>query len=262
MAAMIDDLWVQRRINDVKIAFIFLTRLPFRVQAPIARGDLSQALWVAPLAGIAVGLVGAAAYALAHRLGIPPLPAALLAVAATALVTGALHEDGLADVADGFGGGGTRERKLDIMRDSRIGTYGVCALIFSFVLRVAALASLEEPSLVAAALIAAHAAGRSPLAAFMLLVPPARSDGLSADAGQPPPVSAAVALVLGLVALLLALGFGGCVTAAVFLAGTFGLLAWLSRQQIGGQTGDVLGALEQIGEIVVLLIAAALFAPG
>jgi adenosylcobinamide-GDP ribazoletransferase len=262
MAAMIDDLWVQRRINDLKIGFIFLTRLPFTVQAPVAKGDLSQALWVAPLVGVAVGLAGAAVYALAHRLGVPPLPAALLALAATALVTGSLHEDGLADVADGFGGGGTRERKLDIMRDSRIGTYGVCALIVSFMLRVAALASLEEPALIAAALVAAHAAGRAPLAAFMLVVPPARSDGLSADAGQPPPVSAAVALLLGLVALLFTLGFGGCVTAVVFLAAAFGLLAWLSRQQIGGQTGDVLGALEQIGEVVVLLVAAALLARG
>src|SRR4029077_501094 len=111
-----------------------------------------------------VGLVGAAAYWLAHAAGLPSLSAAALALAATLLVTGALHEDGLADVADGFGGGATRERKLEIMDDSRIGTFGVCALILSFMLRVAALTNLGDPGLVAAVLVAAHAAGRAPIA--------------------------------------------------------------------------------------------------
>ena len=115
---------------------------------------------------------------------LPPLPAAALAVAATVAVTGALHEDGLADVADGFGGGATRERKLEIMRDSRIGTYGVCALILSFILRISALTNLGDPALVTAVLVAAHAAARAPIPAFMRLVPAARTDGLSADAGR------------------------------------------------------------------------------
>jgi adenosylcobinamide-GDP ribazoletransferase len=152
---MTDDLWVQRRINDLKIGFIFLTRLPLTHQTPIANGELSQALWTAPVVGIAVGLVGAGVYALAQALHLPPLPAAVLAVAATLVVTGGLHEDGLADVADGFGGGATRERKLEIMHDSRIGTFGVCALIISFMLRVAALTNLGDPGLVAAVLVAA-----------------------------------------------------------------------------------------------------------
>lgn len=258
---MIDDLWVQRRISDLKIGFIFLTRLPLKVQTPVAKGDLAQALWVAPLAGAVVGLAGAAVYALAYWLGLAALPAALLAAGATVLITGALHEDGLADVADGFGGGATRERKLDIMRDSRIGTYGVCALIVSFMLRVAALASLEEPALAAGVLVAAHAAARSPISAFMLLVPAARSDGLSADAGRPSPASAVVALLLGFVPLFYALGFRGAVMTVVVLAAAFGLLSWLCQRQIGGQTGDVLGALEQMSEIIVLLAATAMLAP-
>ncbi len=132
---MTDDLWVQRRVNDLKIGFIFLTRLPLPHQQPIAKGDLSQALWTAPIVGAGLGLLGAGVYGLAQSLHLPPLPAAALAVAATVVVTGGLHEDGLADVADGFGGGATRERKLEIMHDSRIGTYGVCALILSFLLR-------------------------------------------------------------------------------------------------------------------------------
>ncbi|WP_338320010.1 adenosylcobinamide-GDP ribazoletransferase, partial [Bradyrhizobium ottawaense] len=121
---------------------------------------------------------------------------------------GALHEDGLADTADGLGGGRTRERKLEIMRDSRIGTYGVCALILSFGLRWSALAAIADPLLVAFALCAAHAAARAGVPAFMSLVPPARPDGLSASAGSPPGRSVAIAFALGTLALALALGPG------------------------------------------------------
>ncbi len=254
---MTDDLWVQRRVNELKIGFIFLTRLPLAHQTLFAKGDLSQALWTAPIVGVAVGLLGASVYWLAQVLHLPPLLAATLAVAATLIVTGALHEDGLADVADGFGGGATRERKLEIMHDSRIGTFGVCALVLSFILRVSALTNLGDPSLVTIVLVAAHAAGRAPIAAFMRLVPAARTDGMSADAGRPPQGSAVVALLLGLVPLMMALGFAVGVVAVVLLAAGFGLLAWLCKRQIGGQTGDVLGVLEQVGEIVVLLVAAA-----
>jgi adenosylcobinamide-GDP ribazoletransferase len=254
---MTDDLWVQRRVNDLKIGFIFLTRLPLAHQTPIAKGELSQALWTAPIVGVAIGLLGAGVYWLAQALHLPPWPAAALAVAATLIATGALHEDGLADVADGFGGGATRERKLEIMHDSRIGTFGVCALILSFMLRVGALTNLGDPGLVTAVLVAAHAAGRAPLAAFMRMVPAARPDGMSADAGRPPQASAIASIMLGLVPLVMAFGFAASVVAVVLLAVGFGFIVWLCRRQIGGQTGDVLGALEQIGEILVLLVAAA-----
>jgi adenosylcobinamide-GDP ribazoletransferase len=255
--AMTDDLWVQRRINDLKIGFIFLTRLPLAQQSPIAKGELSQALWTAPVVGAAVGLLGAGVYGLAQALHLPPLPAAVLAVATTLIATGGLHEDGLADVSDGFGGGATRERKLEIMHDSRIGTFGVCALILSFMLRVSALTNLGDTGLVTIVLIAAHAAGRAPIAAFMRLVPAARADGMSADAGRPSQGSAMVAVLLGLVPLMIGLGFSTGIVAVVLLAVGFGFMAWLCQSQIGGQTGDVLGALEQTGEIVVLLVAAA-----
>jgi adenosylcobinamide-GDP ribazoletransferase len=203
-----------------------------------------------------VGLAGAFAYKVASRLGLPPNLAALLALAATALVTGALHEDGLADTADGLGGGRTRERKLEIMRDSRIGTYGVCALVLSFGLRWSALATIADPSLVAFALLSTHAAARAGVPAFMLLVPPARPDGLSASAGSPPGRSAAIAFALGTLALALALGPGKALIGLILLTLAGLLLARLAIRQIGGQTGDVLGAFEQIGEILILLVAA------
>ena len=103
---MIDDLWLRRRLIELKIGFIFLTRLPLTYNEPMAKGELARALWSAPVVGVAVALAGALVYAVATALHVPPLPAAALAVAATLVLTGGLHEDGLADVADGFGGGG------------------------------------------------------------------------------------------------------------------------------------------------------------
>jgi adenosylcobinamide-GDP ribazoletransferase len=254
---MINDLWLQRRLIELKIGFIFLTRLPLTHNEPMAKGELARALWTAPVVGVAVALAGAAVYAVATALHVPQLSAAALAVAATLLLTGGLHEDGLADVADGFGGGGTRERKLEIMRDSRIGTYGVCALILSFILRIGALAHLGDPALVALGLIAAHVGGRAAIPAFMQFVPPARADGLSAEAGTPPGEVSLAAALIGAVVLIACLGFSKGLVAIVLLVGAFAFLSWLSRRQIDGQTGDVLGALEQAGEVIVLLVASA-----
>lgn len=253
---MIDDLWVQRRFSELKVAFIFLTRLPVGHRIAIAKGELALALWSGPIVGAVVGLIGGLVYTLGALLHLPPLPAAALAVAATILVTGAIHEDGLADIADGFGGGTSREGKLEIMRDSRIGTYGVCALALSLILRVAALTNLGEPAPVLFALIAAHAAGRGGMPALMWLVPPARPDGLSADAGEPPRDVALAAALLGALALLIGLGAAGLIALVLVAVGT-SFIGWLSMRQIGGQTGDVVGAAEQVGEIAVLLVAAA-----
>src|SRR5436190_17470483 len=168
---MIDQLRPQQRLTELKLGFMFLTRLPLAHGAPVAKGELAQALWTAPLVGIVVGLAGAITFSVVLAWHVPLLLAAVLTLAVTTVLTGALHEDGLADVADGFGGGATRERKLEIMRDSRIGTYGVCALILSFVLRVGALTYFSGSALVAAVLVAAHAAGRATIPPFMRLIP-------------------------------------------------------------------------------------------
>jgi adenosylcobinamide-GDP ribazoletransferase len=250
-----DEAWLKLRAEELKAAILFLTRLRYGPAEPLDGAAIGHAAWAFPIAGIIVAAIGALVYGLAHRLGLPPLPCAALSVAATLLVTGALHEDGLADTIDGFGGGRSREQKLDIMRDSRTGAFGVCALVLAIVLRVSALASLATPALVVPALFAAHGAARALLPVFMFFVPPARTSGLAAAAGQPPRQSAAVAAVLGIVILGLCLGFGLGLTAFIALAVVAALLAWLSLTQIDGQTGDVLGAVEQVGEIVVLLVA-------
>lgn len=241
--------------DDLKAAVGFLTRLPVGRTAPRAEADLARAAWSFPLVGLLVGLIGAIVYRLTHGLGLPAWPTAALAVAATLAVTGCLHEDGLADTADGFGGGATRERKLEIMRDSRIGSFGVCALTLSLLLRVGALASLATPTAVVMALFAAHAAARATLPAFMYLVPPARADGMAHAAGRPTREAALIAGVLGFLILALFLGPLPAIAALILLLIVMVLLAWLSLTQIDGQTGDVLGALEQVGEIVVLLVA-------
>jgi adenosylcobinamide-GDP ribazoletransferase len=249
--------WLEDRAQEFKASLAFCTRLPVgRAASPTAKA-LANAAWAFPVTGVVVGLIGALIYVLAHRLGLPAWPAAALSVAATLVVTGALHEDGLADTADGFGGGDTRQSKLDIMRDSRTGAYGVCALVLSLLLRIGALASFADAYAVVWALIASHCAARAAMVILMWLLPPARSDGLSYEAGSPAGESIAAAAAIAFVVLLFCLHPMRGVIAALALIAAVALMAWLSMRQIDGQTGDVLGAAEQVGEVVVLLVAVA-----
>ncbi|MGH6905574.1 MAG: adenosylcobinamide-GDP ribazoletransferase, partial [Geminicoccaceae bacterium] len=133
-------------LRDCKVALAFLTRLPVREEPPWPAADLAASAPMFPVVGALIGLAGAIAYALATWLGLPPWPAAVGALATTIWLTGALHEDGFADVADGFGGGGTREAKLAIMRDPRIGSYGALALVLAVLARAGAVAGLGEPA--------------------------------------------------------------------------------------------------------------------
>jgi adenosylcobinamide-GDP ribazoletransferase len=247
--------WLRQRAEELMASVSFLTRLPFAGATPVVGGTVAKAAWAFPIAGLVVGVIGAIVYALAHRLGLPAWPSAVLTVAATLAATGCLHEDGLADTADGFGGGKTRDQKLDIMRDSRIGTYGVCALAMAFLLRAGALASLTDPHLAVWALIASHGAARATMPALMYLLPPARRDGLSFNAGYPPGEGVVAAAVLGILILGFCLHPERGAVAVILLGGVAALTAWLSMRQIEGQTGDVLGTCEQVSEIVVLLVA-------
>jgi adenosylcobinamide-GDP ribazoletransferase len=255
-AWLLTETWLRGAARDLKIGLMFSTRFPISHSSPIGGADIARASWTLPLIGMLIGLLGASVYWIAFHFDLPPLLGATLAIAATLAATGCLHEDGLADTFDGLGGG-SRERKLEIMRDSRIGTYGACALTLSLLLRVGALASLVAPGQVALALIAANAGARAMLPPFLRLVPPARPDGLSADAGRPSPASVMAAALLGFVALLWGLGAARSVVALSLLVAVFGVTRRLCLRQIGGQTGDTAGALEQIGEIAILLTAVA-----
>jgi adenosylcobinamide-GDP ribazoletransferase len=246
------------------LATAVLTRLPVAPRGAntveggaAAEGSVAVASWAFPAVGAGVGMIAALVMFLASAFGLGQAPAALLALVAAGLVTGALHEDGLADTADGFGGGRTAEEKLAIMRDSRQGTYGIIALILSIGLRAVALAAIPGPIEGGLALIAAHAASRAFLAPAMWWLTPAREDGLGATAGTPGRITALIALAIG---GFIALGMLGPVRGAVALVVSgmaVAATATLARRQIGGYTGDVLGAFQQIGEIVMLLVAAA-----
>ena len=251
----IDDL--ARWWDEFRLAAGFLTRLPLASGGTEAPRPLAEASWAFPLVGLVVGLIGGFTYSLAAWLGVPALAAALLAVAATALATGALHEDGLADVADGFGGGADRAAKLAIMRDSRSGAFGVLALVLSVGLRAAALASLGDGGGVTAALVAAHALSRGLLPLVLRALEPARGDGLGASAGRPEAANAWAAAALGALIALFALDWWRGIVAIALAALAAGFIGHVARRQIGGYTGDVLGAIEQGGEIIVMLAAAA-----
>jgi adenosylcobinamide-GDP ribazoletransferase len=127
----------------------------------------------------------------------------------------------------------------------------------SILLRAVALASIAAPAVAAPVLVAAHMAARGGMPLFMWLVPPARVDGLAVGVGPPPPLSTVAAMLLGVIALFLGLGPAAGLCASALLAAGLALLAWLCIRQFGGQTGDVLGAVEQLGEILILLVAAA-----
>jgi adenosylcobinamide-GDP ribazoletransferase len=247
-------------LHDCKVALAFLTRLPVRAERPWPEADLAASAPMVPVIGALIGLAGAIAYALAVWFGLPPWPAAVVALATIIWLTGALHEDGLADVADGFGGGATREAKLAIMRDPRIGSYGALALVLALLARAGAMVALAEPAAVAAALVAAGAVSRGALPAVMAALPQARPDGLAARAGRPHPLRAAAAF---LIAALIALVMLGGTAPAALAAGALGALvvALLAKRQIGGYSGDVLGAVQQLTEIGVLFGILAARAP-
>ena len=242
---------------DLACGFGLLTRLPVGWLVPPGMPYRpGRAVWTYPLAGLVVGGVTAGALWIARRMGVPPLPAAAWSVAAAVLFTGGLHEDGLADTADGFGGGGTVERRLEIMRDSRIGSYGAVALVLSLGVRVTAIAALP-PHRVWASLLVAGALSRASMLPVLALLPPARADGLGRMVGRVPkwaPAAGSVVAVAVALACLppIAAAVALAVTALVALA-----VAALAHRWIRGQTGDVLGACCGLADCVLLTLLAA-----
>src|SRR5882757_5942434 len=243
-------------LDDFKTAVAFLTRLPMpHPQGPMPE-NFVRAHRMFPVVGALIGaVVGLVCLAL-RAIGVPDLAAAALALGSSAILTGALHEDGLADVADGFGGGRDREAKLEIMRDSRLGTYGALILLVSFAAKLSALAAIPD-GYVVQSLIAAHALGRGILPWMSMKLPYARKDGLAANAGRPDAATAAIAAALALVIALLSLSFANALLAAIMAAASAIGMGLLAKRQIGGQTGDVLGGAEQVAETAILVLLAA-----
>lgn len=242
--------------GDIAIGMVFFSRLPLP-HFVVRDRTLGDAIWSAPIVGLAVALIAGGVYGSAWWLGLAAGPAAALALAAGMLATGCLHEDGLSDTADGFGGGRTKDRKLEIMHDSRVGTYGAAALLLTVLLRWSALAAIAAPGSVLLALLAAHIASRAAMPLFMVALPQARNEGLSVTVGSVSDATAAIAAAFGLAALLL-LGAEGLLVSVLVLGVLFFAFRRLCIAQIGGLTGDTIGAWQQIAEITLLLIASAI----
>ncbi|MEI6350874.1 MAG: adenosylcobinamide-GDP ribazoletransferase [Verrucomicrobiota bacterium] len=249
MRATLNDLW-----SDFLHALQFLTRLPVDRWIEFDPSALPRCVLWFPLVGGVVGLVGGLAFAVSSILaGVPWGVAVLIAILTIVAVTGGLHEDGLADAADGLCGHATRERALEIMRDSRTGAYGIIALIFAFAFRFEALRTLGSGLEIARVLIAAGVVSRAAAVFLLSTAPNVRPDSTKSGpfaAGLPP---AKLAWCLGLSALsaLVVLGFrpGPVVLAALV---TLAVREFFMRR-LGGITGDCLGATIVLTEIAVLV---------
>lgn len=238
-------------LRDIAVSMVLLTRLPMPRLPASAFDRQAQAAWAFPLAGLAVAVPACAIAAAAMAVGLPGTIAAGLLLGVQVLLTGAMHEDGLADVADGFWGGFTPEARLAIMKDSRIGAYGVLALIFFVGLRWMAVAALLEAGAIAA-IIATALLSRAPLPALMTVLRPARSDGLAQGVGAPGRAAAITAVLLAAGSAVALLGPVALLPASI-AAATSLAVARLAMAKIGGQTGDVLGATQVAGETALLL---------
>jgi adenosylcobinamide-GDP ribazoletransferase len=240
-------------LSDLRLAAVFLTRVPGIKLEDDAVRPLGEAFRAFPLIGAAIGLVGGLVYALANFIGMPSLAAALLAVGLSILLTGGLHEDGLADMADGIGGA-DREKRLAIMKDSRIGSFGVLALIIGVGLKVSALAELGALA-GCLALIATEGASRAVFAPLVGRGKPAKPEGLGAMIGKVESDTVSASILLGVLCVVIGLGpVGGLIAAGLVALAMKGFYRF-AEERLGGYTGDVLGAAQQISAIIILLTA-------
>jgi adenosylcobinamide-GDP ribazoletransferase len=247
-------------VIGLRTAVTFLTRVP----VGDGLGDVRRAVPWFPVVGALIGLAVGGAYAGMVEL-VPATVAAAVAVLLGLLITGAFHEDGLADVADAFAGGWTSEDRLLILDDPRHGSYGVAALCGSIVVRILALASLGAAAGFAAA-VAGHALGRASAVTAMTLAPQAKADGLGATIAGPDglePTAARTGIAArwigigaGLLITAIAIGWWAAPALALAVVGAAAVV-WLAMRKIGGVSGDVLGAIEQVVECTTLMVVTA-----
>lgn len=258
--------------EDILTSLSFLSRLPVKVSQRPGGGapSLANASRAFGIVGLILGALTGVFYWVLSVIGVTPIPAVIMTLALGSVFTGGLHEDGLADTADGFGGGWSVARKLDIMRDSQIGTYGVLALIFSVGFRIFAYGeilgstglspvtfSISSLLAVISLFAAIGCLSRAPIALMMYQMPLARSDGRAAEAGKPSHNTLRsglfISAVAGAICLVTFTGVGAAIAVFASLALVYVGLRKLANRQIGGYSGDVLGALQQSAEIGCLL---------
>jgi len=244
---------MRQAIRDIETAFQFLTLLPLG-RLPYDRDALSRSAKYFPLVGLLIGVLGSFVYLSVIR-HLSAAIAALITLAFFVLATGALHEDGLADAADAFGGGWTREQILAILKDSHIGTFGTVALVVTIGLRVLLLANLPLNRF-AAYVISSHVLCRWTALPLGYLLPAARESSVDSQgariARQISSVSLAIGSLFSLIVVAYALRWAMWNPFAATLAVTF-VSGLYYRRRIGGVTGDCFGATNQLAEIAVYL---------
>ncbi|MGQ0457827.1 MAG: adenosylcobinamide-GDP ribazoletransferase [Hyphomicrobium sp.] len=255
---------IAREVRLFLVAVQFLTRLPVKQLQDFDAQWLDRAAKYFPLVGALIGALAAMVLVVSTAIFPQPIPI-LLALLAGAAATGAMHEDGLADAADGLLGGATRERRLEIMKDSRLGVFGALALGFVIAFKFSAIAALG-PILATAALVAAHAGGRMAVVLALRALPYAGD----VEAAKVRPLATAatngelaLAMLFGVAPGLALLPLDACLlamAAGLIAAACLGFMSW---RRIQGYTGDILGAVEQVFEAVFLVVAAAIISgPG
>ena len=243
------------QVHDIWAAFSLLTRLPVPVDHTRAGARGAASAWAFPIVGFVVGATSGTLASILAWLGVPAGMAAASALGLMALITGGMHEDGLADFADGMGGL-TTERRLEIMKDSRIGAYGVIALSIALLARWSGIAELSGWTLIFT-LATVGAASRATMVVLMYTMPPARPSGLSAGVGKPDKNVTLTATAIALAACIFLTGLSGVWLFLLVFVGVLPIY-WLAIRSLGGQTGDVLGAAQQFAEITGLAAAIAL----
>ena len=241
-----------RRARGFVAGFSFLTRIP--VGAAVGERDIAASVAWFPVVGALVGALSGAVYLLASRAW-PSLVASLLAIGSSIAITGAFHEDGLGDTADAFGAASTGRDPQPVLKDPRMGTFGVVALVLVIGVRVALVASLV-PRAGALALIAAHSLARGVSAATVVSAPSAGSGLGSSYASLAPKWRGVVAMVVAVIIATICIGIAAPVACVLAILAAWLQARWAERT-LGGVSGDVLGTIEQTGELITLLVAVA-----
>ena len=252
---------IQNELKTLILAIQFLTRIPTPFEIDYTPDRLNSASRYYPIVGAIIGSVAALAFFLAS-LALPTIVAVLIATAATALLTGAFHEDGLADTFDGISGAYDRARSLVIMTDSRIGTFGALALIIVISTKVAALSSLADTTTIITALIAAHIISRTSIVIVQATSTYARETGIAGPQDQPfKPINA---IIVAAIAIITIIALFLVVSPTAALLATAGaiighiLIRLYFQSKLKGHTGDTLGATQQITELAIYIAFAAI----
>ena len=243
--------WIGIRLAELQLAFMLLTRLPAgKLTSHLP--ELADARWAFPIVGYIVGGIMASSYIILSQLMLPSFAASILAITAGLFSTGAIHEDGLADCADGFGGGKNRKKKLAIMRDSAIGSYGTLSLIIIMGLRILLLYMLPATLEIIAPIIICSVISRYAMVGYLCLLPAARREGLGNQASGNNIPALLLAGFFALPAFII--GAFSLIYVIIAIVGVASLWGIIARYQVGGQTGDVCGAGQILCETAGWLI--------